>query len=165
MRSVRGLAILAALGAFASAASPASAQSVEPEAQPSAAFWAALGDPVLDRLIEQALTGSPELRAASARREGAGAARLGSARELGPVVRADAGFTRQRLASASYAGTSPAAIPDQELYSSGLSLAWELDFFGRLRGGLSARDALVGSADEDVRYASSTCRKSAIPPS
>jgi multidrug efflux system outer membrane protein len=44
-------------------------------------------------------------------------------------------------------------LPDQDLYSSGLSLAWELDFFGRLRGGLRARDELVGSADEDVRSA------------
>jgi NodT family efflux transporter outer membrane factor (OMF) lipoprotein len=162
MRSARSLVTLAAaIGVVTVGAAPVAAQSVssQPEAarpvgsEAAGGFWRALGDPVLNRLIDQALSGSPELRAASARREGAGAARLGSALELGPVVRADAGFTRQRLASATFPGASPGGMPDQDLWTSGLTLAWELDFFGRLRGDLNARDHLVGAADEDVRSA------------
>jgi outer membrane protein TolC len=97
MRNARGLTLAIAVGLLPIATLPVSAQSAGTP-PPQVAFWEVLGDPVLDRLMEQALSGSPELRAASARREGAGASRLGAALELGPVVRADAGYPERPLA-------------------------------------------------------------------
>src|SRR5690242_3210467 len=122
MRNARRIAVLVALGT-AVLATPLAAQSDAPRTDAGSTFWQALGDPVLDRLVERALSASPELRAASARADGAGASRLQAALEMGPVVRADAGYTRQRLASAT-SGSAAGVFPDQDVWASGLSLGW-----------------------------------------
>ncbi|HET9985729.1 MAG TPA: TolC family protein [Longimicrobiales bacterium] len=123
----------------------------------NAAFWEVLNDPTLSRLLDEALRGNLELHAASARLDGAGASRTEAALELAPIVTAGASYTRRRLSSASFpgvgAGVGAAALPDQDLWDSGLRASWELDLFGRLRGGLRARNALLGSAGEEVRDA------------
>lgn len=117
------------------------------------AFWEVLNDTTLNRLLDQALRGNLELRAASARLDGAGASRLQAALELAPVVTASAGYTRRRLSSAAFPGVGAGALPDQDLWDSGLRASWELDLFGRLRGGLRAQNALLDAAGEDVRDA------------
>jgi NodT family efflux transporter outer membrane factor (OMF) lipoprotein len=70
-------------------------------------------------------------------------------------VTANAGYTRQRLSSATFpgAGVGAGALPDQGLWDSGLNALWEVDLFGRLRGGLRAQNALLNSAAENVRDA------------
>src|SRR5262245_32003111 len=96
-------------------------------------FWQVLNDSTLSRLMEEALQGSRVLRAAAARREGPGAAQTQAALNLVPAVTANAGYTRRRLASATFPGAG--LLPDQDLWDSGLNASWELDLFGRLRGG------------------------------
>jgi outer membrane protein, multidrug efflux system len=130
------------------AALPASAQQAA-----RSAFWQVLNDTTLNRLMDQALRGNLELLAAGARVEEASATRTQAALDLVPTTAATAGYTRRRLSSASFPGAGSASLPDQDLWDSGLNLSWEPDLFGRLRGGLRARNALLGSAGEDVRAA------------
>jgi multidrug efflux system outer membrane protein len=122
-------------------------QSVAPSA-----FWQALNDTTLNRLMTEALRGNFELSAAAARTDAVGAARTQAALHLVPTVNASAGYTRRRLSSATFPG-SGGALPDQDLWDSGLNLSWEPDFFGRFRGGLRAQNALLASASDDVRAA------------
>jgi multidrug efflux system outer membrane protein len=114
-------------------------------------FWLALGDPVLDQLMERALLGNRDLRSADARVAVAEAGRLQAALDLTPALNARAGYARQRLASAMFPGAG--VLPDQDVWESSLALSWELDLFGRLRGGLRARNAFLGAAGEDARHA------------
>jgi NodT family efflux transporter outer membrane factor (OMF) lipoprotein len=117
------------------------------------AFWVALNDTSLNRLLDEAMRGSPLLRAASAEVDRAGASRLEAALDLAPRVTASVGYTRRRIAAASFpGGFGTGALPDQDLWDSGLTASWELDVFGRVRNGVGARSALVGASGEDLRY-------------
>ncbi|HET9948467.1 MAG TPA: TolC family protein [Longimicrobiales bacterium] len=114
-------------------------------------FWDALGDATLGRLVEEGARGSYRLRAAGARVEGADAAELRSALGLAPIVTANAGYQRRRFSSFAFPGAAPGALPDEDVWSAGLTAAWELDVFGRLRGDLRAERALHDAAEEDLR--------------
>src|SRR5690606_33753563 len=113
------------------------------------AFWQALGDPTLERLIGRALDANPDLRAAAARVGEARAARAAAALDLIPSVTASAGYSRQRLAA--FPGAGGASPSDLDLWEAGVPLGWELDVFGRLRGSLDAQNALLDAAEEDLR--------------
>ena len=117
----------------------------------SSVFWEALKDTTLNRLLDEAMRGSPQVGAASAGVDRAGAARLEAALDLAPQVTASAGYTRRRIASASFPGFGSGSLPDQDLWDSGLTAAWELDVFGRVRNGVCARSALVTASGEDLR--------------
>ena len=66
------------------------------------AYWEALNDTTLNRLLDRAMDGNLDLRTASARLDGAGASRLEAALDLTPSVTASAGYTRRRLAASSF---------------------------------------------------------------
>lgn len=117
---------------------------------PPVAFWETLGDTALERLIGAALEANRDLRVAHARVRGARAARLDAALDLAPTLTASGGYTRQRLASATFPG-AVGTLPDQDLWDAGLHLAWELDLFGRVRRSVQGQGALVASAREDLR--------------
>jgi NodT family efflux transporter outer membrane factor (OMF) lipoprotein len=116
-------------------------------------YWRALGDTTLVRLLEQALKANYDVRVAEARIRGARAARLESALDFVPTVTAAAGYTRQRIAGASFpiSGGGGGSFPDQDIWDAGFDASWELDVFGRIRRGVQARGALVGAAQEDLR--------------
>jgi NodT family efflux transporter outer membrane factor (OMF) lipoprotein len=118
-------------------------------------FWAALGDPTLVRLIEEAIAGNHDLQVADARVEGARASRLHASLELAPIVTANAGYARRRFSSYAFpgggAGEGVVALPDQDVWDAGLAAAWEIDAFGRLRGNVRARGANLDAAEEDAR--------------
>lgn len=104
---------------------------------PRQAWWQELSDPVLDRLIAQALEGSPTLQAASARlRRAQAVAGLAEGAQW-PKVDATTSNSRERfsergLIPAPYAGTTQSV---NELQFDG---RWELDFFGKNRDNLKA---------------------------
>ncbi|MBX6363273.1 MAG: TolC family protein [Gemmatimonadetes bacterium] len=145
----------AQVGGPAAVEAPRAAETARPAAPAASnrALWEALRDTTLNRLLDQALRGNPALRAAAARLDEAGASRVQAALELAPTVTASAGFTRRRLSSAAMPGLPGGALPDQDLWDSGLRGSWELDLFGRLRGGLRARNALLDAAGDEVRAA------------
>ena len=113
-------------------------------------FWSALGDTTLTRLVNETRLANPDVRIAAARAKGARAERTGAALDLLPVVTTRTGYSRQRIASASFPGAS-GAFPDQNVWDAGLVLSWEVDVAGRLRNSLHARSALADAAGEDVR--------------
>jgi multidrug efflux system outer membrane protein len=129
-----------------------------PDAVPMAAgdtalvgeYWRMLGDSTLVRLLNEALGANLDVRVAEARIRGARAARLEATLDFVPTVTASAGYTRQRIAGASFP-VGGGSFPDQDIWDAGFDAAWEVDLFGRIRRGVQARGALVGAAEEDLR--------------
>ncbi len=117
-----------------------------------AQYWRTLGDSTLERLLLQALAGNLDVQAARARIRGARGAKLESSLDFVPTVTAVGGYTRQRIASASFPIGS-GGFPDQDIWDAGFDASWELDLFGRIRRSVQARGALVGAAEEDLRNA------------
>jgi multidrug efflux system outer membrane protein len=141
---------------MATADSAAPADSVAPAAPaavPAAAsrtaFWETLRDTTLTRLVAEGLAANHDVRAAEARVLGARAARRSTAFDLAPTITVEGGYTRQRLAGATFPGLG--SFPDQDLWDVGAVASWELDLFGRLRRNLQGQNALLGSAREDLR--------------
>ncbi|MDB5732149.1 MAG: transporter, partial [Variovorax sp.] len=106
-------------------------------------WWRAFGDPQLDRLIDQALAGNPNLGTAQARLARAQAATgLAEAAE-GPQDNGALDLTRQRF-SATSIYPPPLGGSVRNLGSLQLSGSWELDFFGKNRAAL---DSAMGTAN------------------
>ena len=153
----------AALAAPSAAAAPAANDSTvptvptAPPAPPAAAvvdqsaFWRALGDSTLSRLMDEVVRANLDVRAAAARVRGARAARTESALDFAPTVSVAGGYTRQRLSTAGFPIGGGGAFPDQDIWDAGFDASWELDLFGRVRRGVQAQGALVGAAEEDLR--------------
>lgn len=114
------------------------------------AYWRSLGDTTLVRLLEQALDANLDVRVAEARIRGARASRREATLDFVPTVTAAAGYTRQRIAGATFP-VGGGSFPDQDIWDAGFDASWELDVFGRIRRGVQARGALVGAAEEDLR--------------
>jgi len=107
-------------------------------------------DTLLSRLIKEAVTTNLDVRAAEARVRGARSARTEAVLDLVPTVTAGAGYTRQRLSSASFP-IGAGSFPDQDIWDAGFDAGWELDLFGRVRKNVQARGAAVAVSQEDLR--------------
>lgn len=121
-----------------------------------AEWWRAFGDPVLDRLQQQAVAASLDLRTAAARFAQARAQRLVAVAAGGPQVNLNAGANRLRQSETGAATRPLRAIAGQEaqplidlvsqpftLYQVGFDAAWEPDFWGRVARTVEAADADV----------------------
>jgi outer membrane protein, multidrug efflux system len=113
-------------------------------------YWRSLGDTTLVRLLEEAFDANLDVRAAEARIRGARASKFESSLDFAPTVIATAGYTRQRIASASFP-IGGGSFPDQDIWDAGFDAIWEVDVFGRIRRNVQAQGALVGAAEEDLR--------------
>jgi outer membrane protein, multidrug efflux system len=115
-----------------------------------AQFWTQFNDPLLDKLIAEALQANHDLRIALARFTEARAARGESKFDLAPTVTAGGGYTEQRPDP-----VSRAALPGGEvrLYDASFDAFWELDFFGGIRRNVEARRADAQSAEASLRNA------------
>jgi len=115
---------------FVSAHSPAFTQD-----QPPGRWWSLFADPVLDRLVNEALTANTDLRVA--------ASNLARARALLRETRAGRLPSTDLSASASYSrapgvGTDP-------LYDAGLDVSYQVDLFGGVRRAIEAGRADLGA--------------------
>jgi len=117
---------------------------------PTRAFWEEMGDPVLARLVEEALAASPDVRAASARVREARGLRSETAFDRYPTVTSSGSVTRVGLSASQLPGV-PAGDRRQDQWDGGVNGAWEVDVFGRVRRSVGARTAGVDAAREDVR--------------
>ena len=97
---------------------------------PDARWWAALGDPALDALIETALTGQPGLQAAAARLAAADAAVALVQGGQGPQAALSADATRQRFSGN---GLIPPAVAGRVRNTANVQASGHLalDFFGK----------------------------------
>lgn len=110
----------------------------QPANWPDENWWRAYGDSQLDSLIAEALQGSPDLAAASARlRRAEALGQIAGAVRL-PQVSANASATQQRQ---SYNYLTPAEMTPEGWKDYGratLDFAWELDLWGKSRAALAA---------------------------
>jgi NodT family efflux transporter outer membrane factor (OMF) lipoprotein len=114
-----------------------------------ARWWTTLGDPILDRLVEQAIAGSPTVRQASARVLEARARRGIAAAGRAPSLDASAGAN---VVDAERGATStPGNDETDESWSAGLDASWEIDLFGSQRRSVESADAQLGAAEADLR--------------
>ncbi|TMJ11937.1 MAG: efflux transporter outer membrane subunit [Alphaproteobacteria bacterium] len=109
---------------FLSAASPAFTGD-----EPAGRWWSLFNDPVLDRLVEQALTANTDLRVAAANLERARA-----------VLRETRGA---RLPTAAFSGGETTSENLSATFSGGFDVGYQLDLFGRIRRATEASRADV----------------------
>jgi multidrug efflux system outer membrane protein len=119
------------------------------EAPFEAAWWRQFGDPVLDGLIERALTGDLDLQIAVARVDEARAV-LGAARR-GRWPGATAEIARDESKAQRPGITSQRT--EVESYDAGFATFWELDLFGRVRRNVEAATADIDAAEAGLRDA------------
>ena len=111
-------------------------------AWPDKDWWRSLNDPQLDRLMDEALAGSPTLKIAHARTRKALAFADVSKAALYPQVNADAEITRERF-SARGEAAPPLAGNWSTPHQLEATLSWELDFWGKNR---AAYESALGVA-------------------
>lgn len=114
-------------------------------------WWKSFGDPVLDRLVETALSGNLDIAAAAARLEQAAAGLKAAKGALLPQASLDGsgGFKQQSIEDVQGRAFSrfPGFKRTVEQYGLNGAASWELDLFGRLSAGARAARAEVGAAD------------------
>lgn len=116
---------------------------------PHGPWWRAFGDSVLDRLEEQVEVSSTTLAIAEAQyRQALALAGIAHA-GLFPAIGADASATRGR--SATRAGAPEQ--PTENTFAAGLTAAWELDLWGRLRRTQQAGRAAAQASAADLESA------------
>ena len=105
--------------------------------EPPGRWWSLFGNPVLDRLVQQALAANTDLRVAAAnlaqaraRLQESRGARLPSTTASGSVT-----YSNQ-----------PEGVPTDTIYDVGLDVGYQLDLFGRIRRAIEAGEADVGAA-------------------
>jgi len=107
-------------------------------------WWTVFGDETLNGLIAKASTNNLDLKTASARIEQAAALRGVSASQYWPDIVAGGSATAIK--------TSPIqGNIEDELYQAGLSMAWELDLWGRIRRSVESADASLQASVENYR--------------
>jgi multidrug efflux system outer membrane protein len=118
----------------AEAAAAATATAPPPTAP--AEWWQVFGDPVLDRIVAEAQRSNPSVKVA--------AARIMEARALlGVAGSARYPQLQQANANVLQSGEVVSDADDTDLtsYRAGFDIAWELDFWGKVRRGIEAADA------------------------
>lgn len=125
---------------------------VRPDAWPSEQWWKALGDPQLDRLVDEALAASPSIRLARARVSRALALAEAAGAPRTPQVGLDIEATRERL---SEHGIFPPPLAGKTIWQNvaQLNFSYEFDFWGRNRAALESALGAQRAAEADAREA------------
>lgn len=114
---------------------------VEPVA-PARAWWRGLDEPMLDRLVEDAVAANYDLRAADANLRAARALVREARTAYLPGGGFRAGVERRRDPAAPQVAQFPelggGAFPTQTIATAGFETSWEIDLFGRLGAGAAA---------------------------
>jgi multidrug efflux system outer membrane protein len=134
------------------ASSPTSAAPASDRPAVSSDYWEKLGDSTLSRLVGEVLRANLDVRSARARVSAARSDRVRTALNLTPSATVAAGYSRQRLSSATFPGFS-GVFPDQNVWDAGVNASWDLDIFGQIRHSVQAQGAFVGVAEENLRDA------------
>ena len=118
-------------------------------------WWTVLGDPVLERLVDEALAANRNLAAAAARVEQARAQVAITGADRKPSAGIEGTRSRDRASSLGAFPLPPEAIETNTNRAS-LKFSWELDFWGRYRRASEAAraDLLAAEAGRDAVRAS-----------
>ncbi len=134
-------------GQFVRAPDAAAAASDAPGVADTREFWRRLGDPVLDRIVDDVLASNRDLQAALANFDRANALLRGARYDLLPTITAQADASRQRFSRDEGGDGS-----EVRSYSAQAVASWEIDVFGRVRRGVEAQrsEAWAAAADLDA---------------
>ena len=126
-----------------------------------ARWWTSFNDPLLDSLVERALSSNLDLRIAEARIREARANRTVVAAGAWPTVNTSGSYTRARSSENGFqgggggggnsSGGGGGSSPEQNFYKTGFDASWEIDVFGGVRRGVEAADASIDAAVENRR--------------
>jgi NodT family efflux transporter outer membrane factor (OMF) lipoprotein len=109
-------------------------------------WWRLYNDPVLDRLVTEALAANTDIRVAVARIERARATLRGATSARLPQGTASAGANYGRLSQ----GQRPIGTAQEDWQvDAGLSVSYEVDLFGRVRRNVEAARGDVAAAEAD----------------
>jgi NodT family efflux transporter outer membrane factor (OMF) lipoprotein len=124
-----------------------------PTADPAvlADWWKTLEDPILDRLIEQALANNKTAKQAYASVVEARARRGIAAADFWPSLGGFAGGNRTNSDARVSDPDVGVSGGNDEIYNAGLDSGWELDLFGGQRRALEAANAQLGASEADLR--------------
>ncbi|MBC7990602.1 MAG: TolC family protein, partial [Luteimonas sp.] len=117
-----------------------------------AQFWLGFNDPLLTRLVDDALTANHDLRIVLSRYDRANALLRNAKFDYLPTVTATANASDSR-SSADQAPGVPRADRDAESYDAGIVAGWELDLFGRIRRNVEAQRADTAASAADLQAA------------
>lgn len=121
------------------------AQIATAEKEDLSAWWQRLQDPLLSALIDEALTGSLDLRTAQARLRQARALRAIAGADRFPTVTASAAASRAKGSEQTGSGRT------HELYSVGFDARWEPDVFGGAGRGIEAAQADLEASEASLQ--------------
>lgn len=127
-------------------APPASLQAT-PDA--NAPFWEAFDDPVLSRIVDEALVANHDLRIALSRYDRANALLRGAKFDRFPTVTANATASDSRGSADQLPGV-PRDARDAESYEASVVASWELDLFGRVRRSVESQGADAAATASDL---------------
>lgn len=118
-------------------------------------WWQAFGDPLLDRLVEQARENNLDLAIAQSRIAEARANRKAEIAAYGPRVDLGASATGQRLSETSTlpAGRVPGFESENAIYDASFDASWEIDLFGRNNARRDRTDARLALTEFEERDA------------
>ncbi|WP_315838476.1 efflux transporter outer membrane subunit [Bradyrhizobium prioriisuperbiae] len=123
-------------------------KSAQPQPAPVLAqWWRRLNDPLLDRLIEEAVQGNLDVAAAKARIREARASRRQAVGALFPQITGSGSATANQSSAAS-AGVGASSFNQ---FQSGFDASWELDLFGANRRAVEAATYNVDASEDDLR--------------
>ena len=108
-------------------------------------WWCTLNDPLLSRLVEQAVAGNLDLKAARAKVREARAKRGIEEANLFPYVGASGKLIRSQGSEETGARTQ------RTLYNAGFDAGWEMDIFGGIRRSVEAADADLEASRASLR--------------
>ena len=143
--NMSGIETTAQLRDAAALGLPAPAEALSPAPD----WWAALGDPQLDRLVNAALAGNPNLRVAAARVTKARAAQAIAEAAYAPQVNGQLDLNRQSFSS-NYIYPPPLGGSTQTLGNLQINGGWEIDFFGKHEGGLNSAIGQLHAAEAEA---------------
>ncbi|MGH8076844.1 MAG: efflux transporter outer membrane subunit [Lysobacter sp.] len=129
----------------------ASADTKVANATTDAEFWQSFGDPLLTRLIDEALVANHDLRVALTRYDRANALLRGARLDRYPTITASATASDARASADQLPGVASDGR-DGKSYQAGIVAGWELDLFGRIRRNVEAQraDAWATASDLDA---------------
>jgi NodT family efflux transporter outer membrane factor (OMF) lipoprotein len=116
------------------------------------AWWKILGDPVLESLLERALTSAPNIAEAQARVREARALTGVAGADRYPTVNAVGQYARQLGSEHVPIGVPPGGLGQgahSNLWQAGFDASWEMDVFGSQRRTVEAADANYQAVSED----------------